>query len=155
MIKVEIPQDVTTYKEHLFFGLTTRQIASVVAMLALAIITFVLFNKVVNTTVLVYAIVLEVAPLAAFGFIDYNGMTAEKIAKVVITFYTTKQRRKMKYMSSEQELHETIRKIALQEAERERAAELKADKERLKKEKKSKLLKSKEKKGKNNAAAIN
>ena len=151
MIKVEIPQDVTRYKEHLFFGLTSRQIISVVAIIALAILSFLILHNFISTTVLMYILVIEVAPIAAFGFLEYNGMTAEKIAAVVISFYTSKQRRKMRYMSPEQELHETIRKIALEEATRERKEELKA----LSKKNKKSPAKEREKKGKKNAAAVN
>ena len=65
MIRAEIPQDVTEYKEQFFFGMTTRQLICVVLMLVLAVVTFVFGKKFLSTDILVYAIMLEVAPLAA------------------------------------------------------------------------------------------
>lgn len=151
MIKVEIPQDPTKYKEHLFFGFTTRQLLSIVGIIAVAVICFALLSRFIDSTVLMYLLVLFVAPLAAFGFLEYNGMPAEKVAATVINFYISKQRRKMRYTSAEQEIHEEVRKIALEGAVRERAKELKEEKSR----KKKKPVKVREKKGKKNAAAVN
>ncbi|MBQ7980390.1 MAG: PrgI family protein, partial [Oscillospiraceae bacterium] len=61
----DIPQDVTEYKEQFFLGMTGRQILCVVLMLVLAVGTFLIGKNFVTTDILVYLIVLEVAPLAA------------------------------------------------------------------------------------------
>ena len=45
MIKADIPQDVTEYKEQFFFGLTIRQFVCGIAMVALAVITFLIGSK--------------------------------------------------------------------------------------------------------------
>jgi len=74
MIRADIPQDVTEYKEQFFLGMTGRQILCVVLMLVLAVGTFLIGKNFVTTDILVYLIVLEVAPLAAVGFLKYNGM---------------------------------------------------------------------------------
>ena len=128
MIKADIPQDVTEYKEQFFFGLTIRQFVCGVAMIALAVITFLVGSKFVTTDVLVYIVIFEVAPLAAVGFMRYNGMPFEKIAATVFEFYFGNQRRGMKYLPDETEIFDEIRKIRLAELERERAAEKKANK---------------------------
>ena len=62
MIKADIPQDVTEYKEQFFFGLTIRQFVCGVVMIALAVITFLIGSKFIPTDVLVYIVILEVAP---------------------------------------------------------------------------------------------
>ena len=65
MIRAEIPQDVTEYKEQFFFGMTTRQLICVVLMLVLAVVTFVLLNigqlvkkhtKLVSICLIIFAI---------------------------------------------------------------------------------------------------
>lgn len=133
MIRAEIPQDVTEYKEQFFFGMTTRQLICVVLMLVLAVVTFVFGKKFLSTDILVYAIMLEVAPLAAVGFMKYNGMGCEKIAKVAAEFYFGVQHRKMTYLPPETEIHDTVRKIYLRQLEEERKVELKEQKKSVKK----------------------
>ena len=74
MIKADIPQDVTEYKELFFLGMTGRQIVCVALMIILAVGTFLIGSSFVTTDVLIYLIVFEVAPFAAIGFLKYNGM---------------------------------------------------------------------------------
>lgn len=130
MIKADIPQDVTEYREQFFFGLTIRQFVCALAMIALAVLTFLLGSKFMTTDILVYIVILEVAPLAAVGFMRYNGMPFEKIASTVFEFYFSKQRRGMQYLPDEIGIFDEVRRIRLQGLERERAAEKKANKRR-------------------------
>lgn len=85
MIKADIPQDVTEYKEQFFLGMTGRQFICVAVMLILAVATFLLGRNFVTPDILVYLIILEVAPLAAVGFLKYNGMGVEKIACLLLS----------------------------------------------------------------------
>ncbi len=125
MIRADVPQDVTEYKEQFFLGMTGRQFICVVIMLILAVGTFLLGRNFFTSDVLVYLIIFEVAPLAAVGFLKYNGMGVEKIAGKVIDFYFGCQRRKMVYLPPETEIHDIVRKIYLDELEAERKKELK------------------------------
>ncbi len=125
MIKAEVPSDVTEYKEQFFFGMTGRQLVCVVLMIALAVGTFLIGKNFLTTDILTYLIVLEVAPLAAVGFLKYNGMGFEKIIVKVCDFYFGNQRRKISYLPEETEILDTVRAIRLSIEEKERAAELK------------------------------
>lgn len=125
MIRADVPQDVTEYKEQFFLGMTGRQFICVVIMLILAVGTFLLGRNFFTSDVLVYLIIFEVAPLAAVGFLKYNGMGVEKIAGKVVDFYFGCQRRKMVYLPPETEIHDIVRKIYLDELEAERKMELK------------------------------
>ena len=138
MIRADVPQDVTEYKEQFFLGMTGRQILCVVLMLVLAVGTFLIGKNFVTTDILVYLIVLEVAPLAAVGFLKYNGMGFEKIIVQVADFYIGNQRRKISYQPEETEIHDKVREIALAAAESERKAELKEEKKKRKSEKRRK-----------------
>ena len=53
MIKADIPQDVTEYKEQFFLGMTGRQLVCVVLMLVLAVGTFLIGRNFVTTDILV------------------------------------------------------------------------------------------------------
>ncbi len=136
MIRADVPQDVTEYKEQFFLGMTGRQFICVVIMLILAVGTFLLGRNFFTSDVLVYLIIFEVAPLAAVGFLKYNGMGVEKIAGKVIDFYFGCQRRKMVYLPPETEIHDIVRKIYLDELEAERKKELKEIKKTAKANKK-------------------
>ena len=130
MIKADIPQDVTEYKEQFFFGLTIRQFVCGIAMIALAVLTFLIGKKFIPTDILMYIVIIEVAPLAAVGFMKYNGMPFEKFASTLFEFYAGKQRREMTYLPEEVQIHDEVRKIWLNGLERERAVEKKAKKRR-------------------------
>lgn len=130
MIKADIPQDVTEYKEQFFFGLTIRQFVCGIAMIALAVLTFLIGKNLIPTDILMYIVIIEVAPLAAVGFMKYNGMPFEKFASTLFEFYAGKQRMGMTYLPEEVQIHDEVRKIWLNGLERERAVEKKAKKRR-------------------------
>lgn len=144
MIRADVPQDVTEYKEQFFLGMTGRQLVCVVLMLILAVGTFLLGRNFVTSDILVYLIILEVAPIAAVGFLKYNGMGIEKIAVKVMDFYFGCQRRKMKYLPPETEIHDFVREIYIAEIEKERKAEIKEQKRNSKSAAKAEKRKSKE-----------
>lgn len=149
MIRADVPQDVTEYKEQFFLGMTGRQFVCVVLMLILAVITFLVGRNFVTSDILVYLIILEVAPLAAVGFLKYNGMGFEKIAVKVMEFYFGSQRRKMEYLPPEIEIHDKVRSIYIAEVEAERRAELKTQRKNLKAETKAAKKKTKERSDRN------
>ena len=149
MIRADVPQDVTEYKEQFFLGMTGRQFVCVVLMLILAVITFLVGRIFVTSDILVYLIILEVAPLAAVGFLKYNGMGFEKIAVKVMEFYFGSQRRKMEYLPPEIEIHDKVRSIYISELEAERKAELKAQRKNIKAETKAAKKKTKERSDRN------
>ena len=65
MIKADIPQDIREYKEQFFFGLNLRQLICAVLILLVAVGTFLLGRNFIRTDILMYVLVLEVAPIAA------------------------------------------------------------------------------------------
>ena len=125
MIKADVPQDVTEYKEQFFFGMNSRQLICSVLMIALAVLTFLVGSKFISTDILVYITIFEIAPLAAMGFLKYNGMGFEKIAATVMDFYVSNQRRRMEYLPEEMEIHDAVREIYIRRLEENRRAEKK------------------------------
>ena len=122
MIKADVPQDVTEYKEQFFFGMNSRQLICSVLMIVIAVLVFLVGSKFISTDILVYITIALIAPLAAVGF--------EKIAATVAEFYVSNQRRRMEYLPDEMEIHDTVRKIYIQQLEEERKAEKKNMKRR-------------------------
>lgn len=125
MIKADVPQDVTEYKEQFFFGMNSRQLICSVLMIALAVLTFLVGSKFISTDILVYITIFEIAPLAAVGFLKYNGMGFEKIAATVMDFYVSNQRRRMEYLPEEMQIHDAVREIYIRQLEEDRRAEKK------------------------------
>ena len=123
MIKADVPQDVTEYKEQFFFGMKSRQLICSVLMIALAVLTFLVGSKFISTDILVYITIFEIAPLAAVGFLKYNGMGFEKIAATVAEFYISNQRRRMEYLPEEMQIHDAVREIYIRRLEEDRRAE--------------------------------
>ena len=132
MIKADIPQDIREYKEQFFFGLNLRQLICAVLMVLLAVGTFLIGHKFIRTDILMYIIVIESAPLAAVGFLKYNGMGFEKIAVKVLDFYFSNQRRKLIYQPEEAVIHGKVRELAYSIEENNRKAELRERKRRKK-----------------------
>ena len=132
MIKADIPQDIREYKEQFFFGLNLRQLICAVLMILLAVGTFLIGHKFIRTDILMYIIVIESAPLAAVGFLKYNGMGFEKIAVKVLDFYFSNQRRKLIYQPEEAVLHGKVKELAYSIEENNRKAELRERKRRKK-----------------------
>lgn len=132
MIKADIPQDIREYKEQFFFGLNLRQLVCAVIMILLAVGTFLIGHKFIRTDILMYILVIEVAPIAAVGFLKYNGMGFEKIAAKVIEFYFSDQRRKLIYQPEEAQQNKEVREIIYSLDEKVRKAELKERKKRRK-----------------------
>lgn len=125
MIKADVPQDVTEYKEQFFFGMNSRQLICSVLMIAVAVIIFLVGSKFISTDILVYITIALIAPLAAVGFLKYNGMGFEKIAATVIDFYVSNQRRRMEYLPEEMQIHDAVREIYIRRREEDRRAEKK------------------------------
>ncbi|MBQ3919060.1 MAG: PrgI family protein [Oscillospiraceae bacterium] len=132
MIKADIPQDIREYKEQFFFGLNLRQLICAVLMVLLAVGTFLIGHKFIRTDILMYIIVIESAPIAAVGFLKYNGMGFEKIAVKVLDFYFSNQRRKLIYQPEEAVIHGKVKELAYSIVENNRKAELRERKRRKK-----------------------
>ena len=130
MIKADIPQDIREYKEQFFFGLNLRQLICAVLIILVAVGTFLVGRTFIRQDILMYVLVLEVAPIAAVGFLKYNGMGIEKIAVKVLDFYFSDQRRKLKFQPQESEIHSEIKELAYSIEEKERKAELKRRKKK-------------------------
>ena len=101
-------------------------------MVLLAVGTFLIGHKFIRTDILMYIIVIESAPLAAVGFLKYNGMGFEKIAVKVLDFYFSNQRRKLIYQPEEAVIHGKVRELAYSIEENNRKAELRDRKRRKK-----------------------
>lgn len=115
VMKAEIPPEITEYKEKMFFGLTVRQLVCTAIGLALAIPTGMFGSKVLPSDVVQYAVVFEIIPCAAIGWLKINDMPFEKYFIKAMTYYISNQKRKFKYTSELYDIQNQIRDIAYNE----------------------------------------
>ncbi len=102
MIRAQIPQDVTDYKEEFIFGLTLRKLISVVSTILLVAVIYFIGKNFVDTSIIIYFAAILSAPIVLIGFKNINGMPFEKYAELIWNFFTKEQRRKFIYIPEEE-----------------------------------------------------
>lgn len=102
MIRAQIPQDVTDYKEEFIFGLTLRKLISVVSTILLVAVIYFVDKNFVDTSIIIYFAAILSAPIVLIGFKSINGMPFEKYAELIWNFFTKEQRRKFIYIPEEE-----------------------------------------------------
>lgn len=102
MIRAQIPQDVTDYKEEFIFGLTLRKLISVVSTILLVAVIYFVGKNFVDTSIIIYFAAILSAPIVLIGFKSINGMPFEKYAELIWNFFTKEQRRKFIYIPEEE-----------------------------------------------------
>ncbi len=78
-VEVKINREIRNYTEAMFFGLSLRQFIFSVCACAVAVGLYFLLKPYVGTETVSWMCILGAAPLAALGFIKYNGMTAKNL----------------------------------------------------------------------------
>lgn len=148
MIRAEIPQDVTQYKEEFIGGLTFRKLISVVAAAAVGIPAFLLLKNFIDTSYVLYICLVLIIPILLIGFKEIDGMPFEKYASLVISLYVKEQRRKYIFHHKETDITKELRKVLLECEKVERKAEIKQEKKERKRAKKEerKMKKCRQKK---------
>ena len=77
-MEVKINKEIRDYTESVFFGLSLRQLIFSVLACSVAVGIYFLLNPILGTETTSWLCILGAAPFAVFGFVKYNGMTAEK-----------------------------------------------------------------------------
>ncbi len=137
VMKRTIPAEIKSFKEKFFFGLTVRQLVCGSLLLGLAIPTGIFGSRIMSQDTVGWIILLEVIPLGAIGWGNYNDMPIEKIGKKALQYYFGIQKRKFKYLTKEAFVHSELIKITYDETVSERNNELRTEKEQKRIEKKN------------------
>lgn len=77
-LEVKINREIRNYTESMFFGLSLRQFIFSVLACGVAVGLYFLLKPYVGTETVSWMCILEAAPFAALGFIQYHGMNAEQ-----------------------------------------------------------------------------
>lgn len=83
-MEIKINKEIKEYNETMFFGLSVRQFIFAILACGAAVGIYFGCRNFMGTETLSWLCMLGAAPFAALGFIRYNGMYAEQIAKAWI-----------------------------------------------------------------------
>lgn len=83
MIEIKIPKEIRDYKEKFLFGLTIRQFFSAAAALAICVPLYIFGKDAFGADLMGWIIILIAAPIVAFGFFKFNGMTFERFLLIL------------------------------------------------------------------------
>ena len=83
-MEVKINRDIREFSESIFFGLSLRQFIFSILACIVAVILYFALKPYFGIETLSWVCILGAAPFAVFGFVKYNGMTAEKFILAMI-----------------------------------------------------------------------
>jgi hypothetical protein len=93
MLEIKLPSEIRDYKSKIFLGLTVRQIISIAGSLAVGVPLGVFGGEVIPADILMWVIILAVAPIVAWGFAKFKGMRFEEAVKILFKFFVFPQKR--------------------------------------------------------------
>ena len=83
-MEVKINRDIREFSESIFFGLSLRQFIFSILACIVAVILYFALKPYFGIETLSWVCILGASPFAVFGFVKYNGMTAEKFILAMI-----------------------------------------------------------------------
>lgn len=93
MIEIKIPKEIRKYEETFWMGLTLRQTLCSAAAIALNIPLYLYLSDHIGRDLAGWIVIITTTPLALIGFVKYNGMKFEQLARCVCRFNFTPQKR--------------------------------------------------------------
>ena len=86
MIAVRIPEEIRKYKEKLAFGLTARQLISVIITMIICVPLYWFGRKLIPEDLLAWLIIIFAFPTLSIGFLKFNNMPMERFFVAVFKF---------------------------------------------------------------------
>jgi hypothetical protein len=93
MLEVKIPAEIRDYKSKVVMGMTVRQIISIAGSLVVGVPLGVFGGKIIPADILLWVVIIAVAPIIAWGFAKYKGMRFEEFVVVLWKFHFLPQKR--------------------------------------------------------------
>ncbi len=114
MLNIRLPAEIQAYKSKLIWGLSVRQILSLVAALVICVPVGVLGYGHISNDILPWIIMLLAAPCIAVGFLKFHDLPFEVYARYIWNRYTTPQKRV--YQNTETNIFIELYEDAVEEA---------------------------------------
>ena len=109
-IEVRIPKEIKEYKEKIIFGLSLRQLVSVLIGAIVCLTTYFLLKSFVGTNIASDIIIVEAIPIFAFGFIKIRSFNFEEYTKIFLKHKLSANKR---YYENKLEIESLKNKIEL------------------------------------------
>lgn len=93
MLNIQLPAEIRAYKSKLLWGLSVRQVLSLIAALVICVPVGVFGHGKISDDILPWIIMLLAAPCVAVGFLKFHDLPFEQYFKYIILRYTTPQKR--------------------------------------------------------------
>ena len=89
MLQIEVNNEIRSYQEKLFFGMSIRQLGFTALALAVSVGSFFVMKNILNIPIPVisYIVVAMCAPFMALGFIQIHGYPFEKYVMLRLRHY--------------------------------------------------------------------
>ncbi len=88
-MQVKMNKEIRGYNESVFFGLSLRQFFFSLIAVIIAVIVYFCLKPILGGETVSWLCILGAVPFAAMGFINYHGMTAEKLLVTWVTDIAT------------------------------------------------------------------
>ena len=88
-MEVKINKEIRNYTESMFFGLSMRQFIFSLFAVLVAVVLYFWLKPLLGGETVSWVCILGAVPFAAMGFINYHGMTAEKLLVTWLTDMVT------------------------------------------------------------------
>ncbi len=85
--EVKINKDILKYQEQVFMGLNLKQTLSGAAAIILAVLIYFVSHKTLGRQLSIILCAIGAAPVAAIGFLKFNGLTFIQLIKALIQHY--------------------------------------------------------------------
>lgn len=83
-MEVKINREVRDYQENIFFGLNVRQLVFSLLAVGIAVGIYFGLKEAMGTETVSWLCILGAAPFGVLGFVQYNGMKAEQLARAYV-----------------------------------------------------------------------
>jgi len=121
-ISVRVPQEIRKYKERVVFGLTARQIISVILACAICVPLYIWGNRFLPEEMISWIVLLIAVPLIGIGFVKYNGLQMERLAVVIVKYFVCPSKRKSGTDNAFREWDKKAKKEELPKSRKEKKA---------------------------------
>lgn len=121
ILEIKVNKEIREYRENMFFGLTMRQFFSTLLGIAASVALYFLLRNYMSVEAVSWVCIVGAAPFIVFGFMKFNGMTADKFLVAFFRYLITP--RKLAYHSINRDyekmkpIYEKIVKEGLRENE--------------------------------------
>ena len=95
MITIRVPNEIRKYKEKIAFGLSVRQLISVIAAVVVCVPLYFFGRGFISDDVLSWVVILIALPILSFGFLHSKNMPFERLVVVIFMFEVVLPRRRV------------------------------------------------------------